>query len=249
MANNQFVFALLIDGDNVQTKHIPPILDKLPGYGEVLIAKVFHDKMGIVQWEQIPSHHAIEPIWVPNNSKSKNSVDIALVMDAMELLYTRPEVTGFCIVSSDGDYTRLARYLKTQGKFVLGIGEEKTPPPFRVACSEFIQVETLIQQTPPVKQAAAKPAKPKKESTEFDRLREAFIYAVDVLKKADKKGWVDMAVIGGTLRELFPKHQPLMYRNQKHSQLKKVVEQMMVDYPQRIELNANGKSLYLRMQR
>ncbi len=93
-------------------------------YGALLISRVFHNKATIEQWERIASEYGIEPIWVPNNTAHKNTVDIALVMDAMSFFYVRPEISGFCLVASDSDYTRLARFLKSQGKFVLGIGTQ-----------------------------------------------------------------------------------------------------------------------------
>lgn len=140
---NQKLFALLIDGDNVSATTIRQIWPTLKTYGDLRISKVFHNKSSIDQWEQIASEYGIEPIWVPNNTKNKNIVDIALVMEAMTLFYERADITGFCIISTDGDYTRLARMLKSEGMFVLGIGEAQTPTSFRTACTTFVNISDL----------------------------------------------------------------------------------------------------------
>lgn len=148
MSENRELFALLIDGDNAQSAFIPQIFRELSKYGEPRVSRVFHNKATIEQWEQVAREYPVEPIWVPNNITQKNSIDIALVMDAMVLFYERPEITGFCIVASDSDYTRLARHLKSQGKYVVGIGRKQTPIPFTNACTEFIYVENLLPSLP-----------------------------------------------------------------------------------------------------
>ncbi|MDX2136517.1 MAG: NYN domain-containing protein [Chloroflexota bacterium] len=153
MVDNQKLLALLIDGDNTQAQFIPHILHTLVDYGDLLITKVFHNKSTIEQWEQVARQYSIEPVWVPNNIKQKNSVDIALVMDAMSLHYERDEIAGFCIVASDGDYTRLARFLKSKGKFVLGMGEAKTPDTFRNACTKFTCLGDVGTASTPAKPA------------------------------------------------------------------------------------------------
>jgi uncharacterized protein (TIGR00288 family) len=144
MSENRKLFALLIDGDNVSTAFMPQILHELNQYGELRISRVFHNKTTLEKWEQIAREYFIEPIWVPDNTEHKNAVDIALVMDAMTLLHDSPEITGFCIVATDSDYTRLARHLNSRGKFVLGIGAEQTPKPFRNACTKFVYADKPI---------------------------------------------------------------------------------------------------------
>jgi len=348
MSDNQKLLALLIDGDNAQTELIPEILKAVREYGVLRIAKVFHNKATIAQWEQIASKHSIEPIWIPNNTAKKNSVDIALVMDAMILLYERKEITGFCIVTSDGDYTRLARYLKSQGKLVLGIGKTQTPEPLRNACTEFIYMEDLASAPTPFKQFVDEdeeivssdeeitdsdffkaftegykqlveqgnkyekdrvplrdikeamkvldplfstrtyrqmpkfinrvkilaeiypdiitlieeqdskstvhyiyitPTQPEIVGSEIEKFREAYRLAADVLKYKDSLGWVKLALIGETLRKLYPNYLPRIYRDTRYGQLKKVVEQMIVHYPNVIELKTDGVQPEIRIKK
>jgi uncharacterized protein (TIGR00288 family) len=343
MSENQKLFVLLIDGDNAQTAFIPHILQKLHEYGELRIAKVFHNKATIEQWEQIASEYSIEPIWVPNNTPHKNSVDIALVMDAMILFYEHMEINGFCIVASDSDYTRLARLLKSRGKFVLGFGAKQTPKPFSNACSTFVHMEELVSSPhstaqsvnpvevePTVSEALSDKAFqklfvraykhlektgaideetgwvqlremretmgslfPKFQSTdhyqhmrmfvdrvkslaeaaprlleisenlaskpvlhqvrlfgdkELEKFRRAYFYAAEDLNQKDKDGWVALSAIRNTLHAIYSDFQPLIYRSIKYSQLKKVVEQMAMDYPGKIEISQKNLHTQIRMK-
>jgi uncharacterized protein (TIGR00288 family) len=344
MSEIQKLFALLIDGDNAQTAFISHILRKMSDYGEPRISRVFHNKATIEQWEQIARDYPIEPIWVPNNITHKNSVDIALVMDAMMLLYERPEITGFCIVTSDSDYTRLARHLKSRGKYVLGVGKKQTPLPFLKACTEFVYVEDLESAPAPaplltrmaeqevapieemndgditkwfvkaykhaVKNGAVNDADgwaqlrdiretmvllhPEFQSSSFyksipilankmkslaesapriieideqkdnkiithrvrvfrrdrklDKVRAAYNLAVTEQKATDKTAWVTLSKIGTMLLKLYPDDDPLVYDGTKYSKLKKMVEQMVTDYPSAIELNTDGADAQIRMK-
>lgn len=150
MAENQRLFALLIDGENISPRFVDQIMQKLREYGDPHISKVFHSKETLDQWEKIPREYDIVPTPVLNNIPQKNSVDIVLVVEAMSLLYEHPEITGFCIAASDSDYTSLARYLKSKNKFVLGMGEEKTPKTFRIACKDFVLLESPADVPLPV---------------------------------------------------------------------------------------------------
>lgn len=345
MSENQKLFVLLIDGDNAQTAFIPHILQKLHEYGELRIAKVFHNKATIEQWEQIASEYSIEPIWVPNNTPHKNSVDIALVMDAMILFYEHMEINGFCIVASDSDYTRLARLLKSRGKFVLGFGAKQTPKPFSNACSTFVHMEELVssphstaQSVNPVeveptvsealsdkafqklfvraykhlektgaideetgwvqlrdiretmgeispqfqasnyykymrifadKMKTLAEADSKKievyehvDSTnhyvthharipgyrELDRFRQAYKHAANDLNLKDADGWVSLSGIGSAIQKIYPNYQPLVYRSTKYSQLKKVIGQIMEDYPNTFEMNPKSQQPQIRLK-
>jgi hypothetical protein len=160
MLATQSLFAVLIDGDNAMPSLVPQILSKLKEYGEPFICRVFANRTSIVAWDDAVLKYSIGSIRVPNITKGKNAVDISIVIAAMDFLYNRPELKGFCIVSSDGDFTELASYLKEKHKFVLGIGDARTPDSFVNACSEFVYVEKLS-----ISQAAkAQPIKPKAPS-------------------------------------------------------------------------------------
>ncbi|HEX2907073.1 MAG TPA: NYN domain-containing protein [Phototrophicaceae bacterium] len=212
MAENPKLFALLIDGDNVSAIVIRQIWNQLRKYGELRISKVFHNKATIEQWEQIASECGIEPIWVPNNTTHKNSVDIALVMDAMIILYERDEITGFCIIATDSDYTRLARHLKREGKFVLGIGEKQTPMPFRTACTQFIDIDELVQAPLDVSQVSSKQQTQTETGEIFDYeflklLIEAYEQLAENETPSVEQGLIQLAKLKAKMTELDPAFQ------------------------------------------
>lgn len=144
MATDRKVFALLIDGDNAQPALIPQILDKVKEYGDIAIKRVYGDwsQEQLKIWKEVVNRHAIETPHRFNGSKNKNATDIALVIDAMDILHEkRDKITAFCIISSDSDFAHLALRIRQGGLFVLGIGIEKTP--FRDVCDEFITTESF----------------------------------------------------------------------------------------------------------
>lgn len=140
--------AVLIDADN--TFNIIPIIDALfeeiSKFGDASVRRIYGDwtQNQLSRWKEILPKHAIQPIQQYANTKGKNATDSALIIDAMDLLYTAP-LDGFCIVSSDSDFTRLAIRFRESGKFVYGFGEQKTPESLRAACNQFIYVEILSQ--------------------------------------------------------------------------------------------------------
>lgn len=144
--------AVLIDADN--TFNVIPIIDELfeeiSKFGDASVRRIYGDWTSekLKSWKPILPKHAIQPIQQYANTKGKNATDSALIIDAMDLLYTAP-LDGFCIVSSDSDFTRLAIRFRESGKLVYGFGEEKTPESLRVACTEFKYFEILAQDKIP----------------------------------------------------------------------------------------------------
>lgn len=146
--NSERVFALLIDGDNVSPKYISGIIEEITSkYGSLSYRRIYGDftKNQKNSWKEVLLDNSITPIQQYNNTVGKNSSDSALIIDAMDILYTE-RVNGFCIVSSDGDFTRLASRLKESQMYVIVMGEEKTPRSIRMACDKFIALENLIEQ-------------------------------------------------------------------------------------------------------
>lgn len=146
--NGERVFALLIDGDNVSPKYISGIIEEITSkYGSLSYRRIYGDftKNQKNSWKEVLLDNSITPIQQYNNTVGKNSSDSALIIDAMDILYTE-RVNGFCIVSSDGDFTRLASRLKESQMYVIVMGEEKTPRSIRMACDKFIALENLIEQ-------------------------------------------------------------------------------------------------------
>ena len=301
MSENQMLLALFIDGDNVSSKQIEEILDKAGAVGKVLIKRVYVNKSSMPQWETVINQYSLTPFWVSNNTTNKNSVDIALVVDAMALLYERPDLTGFCLVSSDSDFTVLARHIITKDKYVLGMGRPSTPEAFRNACTQFVNLNpvgsaaTPVKKVEPPKAAVSKPPPVKKveppktattkktpvkkaeppqavvtkktptqppvkpvskpviqpirspQEIEVNRLRQAYELVAQDRNLPDKDGWVSLSLLRGALKTLYPDHNPLIYKGTKSSQLKKVIERMIQDYPNTIEIKTEGLDAQIRV--
>lgn len=139
-------FALLIDADNVSAKYIKPILDELSKYGNVTYKRIYGDWTSSYNssWKEELLQNSITPIQQFSYTQGKNATDSAMIIDAMDMLYTS-ELEGFCLVSSDSDFTKLASRLRESGKMVIGMGENKTPVPFRKACDIFTELELLLE--------------------------------------------------------------------------------------------------------
>lgn len=139
-------FALIIDADNVSAKYIKPILDELSKYGNVTYKRIYGDWTNSqnISWKEVLLKNSISPIQQFSYTYGKNATDSAMIIDAMDILYTQ-SVDGFCIVSSDSDFTRLAARIRESGIMVIGMGEKKTPAPFRKACDVFTELELLIE--------------------------------------------------------------------------------------------------------
>ncbi len=138
--------ALLIDSDNVSWKYLNGIFDELSQYGTVTYRRIYGDftSQANARWSEKLLEKSIIPIQQFSNTSGKNATDSALIIDAMDLLYNS-NVDGFCIVSSDSDFTRLASRLRESGKIVIGMGEKKTPDSFRAACTVFTELENLLE--------------------------------------------------------------------------------------------------------
>ncbi len=207
--------ALLIDGDNAQAALLDQMLTEMSKYGIVTIRRVYGDwsKPHLASWKEVVHAYALQTEHQFNNIPGKNATDFALVIDAMDILHSG-EVDGFCILSSDSDYTPLAMRIREQNLFVMGIGKSNTPPAFVTACHIFVYTENLgaqpkvekAKKTPvpdvktPVKAATNKAAT--KSVTTSPPLEIFFRKAFAETPQND--GWVGLAAIGSTLRRLDP---------------------------------------------
>ncbi|MCC8146492.1 MAG: NYN domain-containing protein [Bacteroidales bacterium] len=144
MDNTTFNIAVLIDGDNAQAKLMKEILEEVSKYGKATIRRIYGDWTipQMNSWKNIVNEYSINPVQKFNYTVGKNSTDSALIIDAMDILHSG-NVEGFCIVSSDSDYTGLAKRIREQGLFVMGIGEKKTPSAFVQSCDIFTYTENL----------------------------------------------------------------------------------------------------------
>ncbi|MCI5650208.1 MAG: NYN domain-containing protein [Fusicatenibacter sp.] len=148
-------FAVLIDADNVSPKYIRYILDEISDQGVATYKRIYGDWTDVSKrsWKEQLLRYSINPIQQYSNTNGKNSTDSAMIIDAMDILYSG-NVEGFCLVSSDSDFTKLAQRLRESGMYVLGMGEQKTPSSFRVACDAFKILEIISQNEDDVSPAA-----------------------------------------------------------------------------------------------
>ena len=140
--------AVLIDGDNIPSAYIGEMIEEITKYWNPTIKRIYGDwtRPGLTKWKNLLLENAITPIQQYGYTTGKNATDSAMIIDAMDILYGE-KVHGFCLVSSDSDFTKLATRLREAGKLVIGIGEKKTPNPFVVACDKFVYIEILKKQT------------------------------------------------------------------------------------------------------
>ena len=218
--------ALLIDGDNAQPALIEKILTEAGKYGSVTIRRIYGDwtKPSMKGWKDTLNINAIQPIQQFRYTIGKNSSDSAMIIDAMDILHG-DLVDGFCVVSSDSDYTRLATRIREAGFFVLGIGKEMTPKPFVNACNVFIYTEILVPRELASKKDSAEKKKvvQDKRIDPFPLLKGAFEMAVQ------EDGWASLATMGIYLHQLDPGFDPRTYGF-------KQLNQLIRNYPSRFEL-------------
>lgn len=219
--------AILIDADNVSYTKIEGILNEVKRYGIPTIKRIYGDWTSsyVVGWKESLLIHAITPIQQYSYTQGKNSTDSALIIDAMDILHS-DRVDGFCIVSSDSDFTRLATRLRESGKLVLGVGERKTPKPFIASCDKFIYVEILdkskvedrLENTVNTKETAQKQSPLKKSDPLIDK--ETLSLLKDTVNDtADESGWAFLAEVGGLIMKRKPDFDPRNYGFMKLSQL------------------------------
>ncbi|WP_101694052.1 NYN domain-containing protein [Dorea phocaeensis] len=190
-------YALLIDADNVSAKYIKPILTELSKYGIITYKRIYGDWTSTqhASWKDELLRNSITPIQQFSYTQGKNATDSAMIIDAMDILYTN-DVDGFCIVSSDSDFTRLVSRLRESGKMVIGMGENKTPEPFRKACDKFTILENLLSDQEP---AAEKEVH---DQISKEKIEDAIIKMVIENQNSNKES--GLGEIGSRLVSLYP---------------------------------------------
>ena len=222
--NNENKLAVLFDADNVPYSHVKQMLDEITKYGNPTIKRIYGDwtKPSISGWKSVLLENAIIPVQQYSYTTGKNATDSAMIIDAMDILHLG-QVDGFCIVSSDSDFTRLATRLREAGKFVIGIGEKKTPKPFIVSCDKFIYIEILgNNETPNVHESkttkeVSKPTKAK--DIIGNDIINLLNQSIDDL--ADDSGWAFLADVGNLILKKKPDFDP---RNYGFSKLTPLIE-------------------------
>lgn len=190
-------FALLIDADNISAKYISVILEELSTYGITTYKRIYGDwtSTQASKWKNQLLENSVIPVQQFSNTVGKNATDSTLIIDAMDILYTG-NVEGFCIVSSDSDFTRLASRLRESGMEVIGMGEEKTPRSFRVACTRFVNLENLGNQED----------SEEKKQQDNTVSREVIYNAItNIITENENKGKnVELASVGNRLVNMYP---------------------------------------------
>ena len=209
--------AVLIDADNTSARIAPGLFEEIAKIGEASVRRIYGDfsTSRLKAWADVLSMHAIMPHQNFAYTSGKNASDIALVIDAMDLLHSG-RFDGFCLVSSDSDFTRLAARIREQGVDVYGFGEQKTPESFRQACRRFVYTENLLPEVPKTDQAQpdakhGKALKPTSVATPLIRK------AIDQLENED--GWVSLGTVGKRLANLSSDFDPRTYGHAKLSDL------------------------------
>ena len=246
--------AVLIDADNAQPAVIEGLLGEIAKYGVASVKRIYGDftSTRMTQWKQALLKHSIAPVQQFAYTSGKNATDSSLIIDAMDLLYTQ-RFDGFCLVSSDSDFTRLAQRLREEGLMVYGFGERKTPDAFVQACDKFVYTEVLRSETPaappppakPAKKAAKKATSPKTtpaqaeptaapppepargEALPLRLIRQA------IEEASDDQGWAFLGTVGSYLIKIRPDFDPRLYGQKKLSDLLK-------QHPRHFEVEERG---------
>ena len=251
--------AVLIDADNVPYANVKAMLAEIARYGTPTIKRIYGDwtQPTLSGWKKVLLENAVTPIQQYSYTTGKNSTDSAMIIDAMDILYTN-RVDGFCLVSSDCDFTRLATRLREAGKLVIGIGEQKTPTPFISACDRFIYLEILSDDKKKKQRSMkARGSQPALEEPGIgmpaaavrqkgnrlpQEVSEMIIVSVNDL--ADENGWAFLGDVGNLLLKKQSSFDSRNYGYQKLSQLIQAMDRFEIE--PRDTANAHVKHIFIR---
>jgi uncharacterized LabA/DUF88 family protein len=260
--------AVLIDADNAQPAVIEGLLAEVAKYGVASVKRIYGDftTQQQAQWKKVLLKHSISPVQQFAYTSGKNATDSSLIIDAMDLMYTR-RFDGVCLVSSDSDFTRLAQRLREEGLTVYGFGERKTPDAFVQACDKFIYTEVLRAQEPAPALPAAKPPKAVAKKTGRPAQPPAAPAAVvpppapakptgplplplELIRQAieeasDEQGWAHLGGVGNYLNKIRPDFDPRLYGQKKLSDLLRQHPRHFT-VEERVAPGSAGKTLYVR---
>ena len=235
--------AVLIDGDNIPSMYISEMVEEIAKYGSPTIKRIYGDwtKPHLKKWKEVLLENAITPIQQYSYTTGKNATDSAMIIDAMDLLYSN-NIDGFCLVSSDSDFTRLATRIRESGKLVYGIGEKKTPTPFIASCDKFIYLEILKKET---EETNEDPVKRKQKFEKITPKVRKFI--VNTIKDlADDDGWAFMGEVGSLLQKKQPNFDPRNFGFQKLTPLISSISNIEVE--SRDNTQGRFKLIYVRVK-
>lgn len=233
--------AVLIDGDNIPSKYISEMMEEITKYGTPTIKRIYGDwtKPHLSKWKTVLLENAISPMQQYSYTVGKNATDSAMIIDAMDILYSG-KVDAFCLVSSDSDFTKLATRLRETGMQVYGIGEKKTPNPFIVACDKFIYLEILKNSEEDINDKN----KPKKDNLYNITPEVIRLLKNSVTDAADEDGWAFLGDVGSLIIKKQPNFDARNFGYDKLTPLFKSLNQFELE--QRDQSNGRFKLIYVR---
>ena len=241
--DNTNKLAVLIDADNAQPSIVDSLLAEIANYGVASVKRIYGDwtAPSLKGWKEVLLQHSIQPMQQFAYTKGKNATDSAMIIDAMDLLYTG-NFNGFCIVSSDSDFTKLASRIRESGLLVYGFGEQKTPSPFVSACDKFIYTEVLRAKTDESKAITKKSSNELKQDAKLVNLLRNAVEA-----SSDESGWAHLAPVGSNIANQSPDFDPRNYGYVKLGEL--VSATKLFEIEQRQIADTNSKAMYVRDKR
>jgi len=253
---NDLRLAVLIDADNIPHGNVKGMLEEIAKYGTPTFKRIYGDwtRPTISGWKSVLLENAITPVQQYGYTKGKNSTDSAMIIDAMDILYSG-KVDGFCLVSSDSDFTRLATRLREAGMKVIGIGERKTPSPFIIACDKFIYLEIInsspgVSDTVIVRKKPGKPARSKPRNEDNDQqgqIRKAkHLIASSITDLADENGWAYLGDVGNLILKKQPDFDP---RNYGFAKLTPLIRLLDFEIDERDSGQNNIRHIYIRIKK
>ncbi len=235
--------AVLIDADNAQPSITEGLLSEVAKYGVASVKRIYGDwtTPSLTGWKSVLLEHSIHPVQQFRYTVGKNATDSAMIIDAMDLLYTK-RFDGFCLVSSDSDFTRLASRIREEGLLVYGFGEKKTPKAFVSACDKFIFTEVLRFQEDVGSTIKSKTANELKRDAKLIALLRSALDAA-----SDDSGWAHLAAVGSNIAKQAPEFDPRNYGFSKLGGL--AVATKLFDVDERVLSDGHSKSIYIRDKR
>ena len=235
--------AVLIDADNAQPSIVDSLLSEIANYGIASVKRIYGDWTGpgLKGWKEVLLQHSIQPMQQFAYTKGKNATDSAMIIDAMDLLYT-DNFNGFCIVSSDSDFTKLASRIRESGLLVYGFGEKKTPSPFVSACDKFIYTEVLRAKIDESETIVKKSSNELKQDAKLVNLLRNAVEA-----SSDDSGWAHLAPVGSNIAKQSPEFDSRNYGYGKLGEL--VIATQLFDIEKRKIGSTNSKAMFLRDKR
>ncbi|HED08568.1 MAG TPA: NYN domain-containing protein [Ignavibacteria bacterium] len=237
--------AVLIDGDNIPSAYVKEMMEEIAKYGNPTIKRIYGDwtKPTLSKWKNILLENALTPIQQYGYTTGKNATDSAMIIDAMDILYSE-KVNGFCLVSSDSDFTRLATRLREAGMKVFGIGEKKTPNPFIVACDKFIYIEILKYQSEENESKLTESEPPQKDNIDKITPKVIKLISATISDLADDDGWAFLGDVGNLLQKKQPNFDSRNYGFQKLTPLIKSIKKFEIE--QRESPKGRFKLIYVK---